>query len=280
MALTAHRSRADARTRRPPFINVIRSEWLKFFSLPSTVLGLIGIFLIGAGGSLFLGVTLESSGVPSVASLERTMADVTVPTVVIGQIIAGVLGVIVIGAEYSSGGVQPTFIAVPDRLRVLSAKAIVAFTTSTATAVITVFSAWAITTPIYAQFGLAAPLTAPGVLLALVSSAMYLGLCALFGVGVGTLVRSTTAGSIIVMLTTLLFPVAASLLPFGLTSRILRSVQLGNAGDAMSRIAADGSPFFDLWSGHISVGAGWLIATIWAATALLVGAIALRTRDV
>lgn len=278
--MTTHRGRADARTIRPAFVHVVHSEWIKLFSVPSSVWGLIGIFLIGVGGSLFLGVTLESSGVPSEPSIERTMADVTVPMVVIGQIIAGVIGVMVIGSEYASGGVRPTFVAVPDRLRVLSAKAIVAFAATAGTAAITVFSAWAITSPIYAQFGLAAPLTAPGVMLALVSSAMYLGLCALFGVGVGTLVRSTTAGSIIVFLTTLLLPVAASLLPFGLISRILRIVQFGNAGDAMTRIGAEGGPFLDLWTGHISAGAGWLIAVLWAVVALVAGAIALRTRDV
>lgn len=280
MAMTTNRGRADARTRRPPFTDVLRSEWIKLFSLPAFVLSLIGIFLIGVSGSLFLGLTLESSGVPSVASIERTMADVTVPTVVIGQIIAGVIGVMVICSEYSSGGVQPTFVAVPDRLRVLSAKAIVAFTASTGVAVITVFTAWAITYPLYAPFGLDAPLTAPGVLVALISSAMYLGLCALFGVGVGALVRSTTAGSVIVFLTTLLLPVAASLLPYGLASRVLRIVQLGNAGDAMARIGAEGGPFLDLWTGHISVGAGWLIAAAWAAVALVAGAIVLKTRDV
>lgn len=280
MTVGAYRDRADSRTLRPAFINVVRSEWIKLLSLPSSVVGLIGIFVIGVGGSLFLGVTLESSGVPSVFVIERTMADVTVPTVVIGQIIAGVIGVMVIGSEYSSGGIQPTFFAVPNRLRVLAAKAIVAFTACTAAALVTVVSAWAVTTPIYAQFGLAAPLSSPEVLLALVSSAMYLGFCALFGVGVGTLVRSTTAGSIIVFLTTLLLPVAVSLLPFGLASRLLRIVQFGNAGDAMTRVGRSDSPFLDLWTGHISVGAGWMIASIWAGVALAAGAIALRSKDV
>ncbi|WP_311878029.1 hypothetical protein [Microbacterium forte] len=280
MTLTTSPRRADARTRRPAFAHLLRSEWIKLFSLPSSVLALAAIFLIGVGGSLFLGVTLESSGAPSVLLIERTMADVTVPTVVLGQIITGILGVMLIGGEYASGSIQPTFVAVPDRLRVLRAKAVVAFTVVTATALVTVFSAWALTTPIYAQFGLAAPLTAPGVVLALLSSAGYLGLCALFGVGIGALVRSTTAGAIIVFLATLLLPVLTSLLPYGLLSRALRIAQLGNAGDAMSRVGAEGGPFLDLWSGHISVGAGWLIASLWAAIALAAGAIALRKRDV
>nr|WP_201471070.1 hypothetical protein [Microbacterium hydrocarbonoxydans] len=280
MTITTNPRRADARTRRPAFRHVLRSERIKLFSLPSAALALIAIFLIGVCGSLFLGVTLESSGAPSVPSIERTMADVTVPTVVLGQIIAGILGVMLIGAEYASGSVQPTFVAVPDRGRVLRAKAIVAATAVTAVALLTVFTAWALTTPIYAQFGLAAPLAAPGVVVALLSSAGYLGLCALFGVGIGALVRSTTAGAIIVFLATLLLPVLTSLLPYGLLSRVLRIAQLGNAGDAMSRVGAEGGPFLDLWAGHISVGAGWLIASIWAAVALAAGAIALRTRDV
>ena len=280
MTITTTPRRADARTRRPAFRCVVRSEWIKLLSLPSAALALIAIFLIGVGGSLFLGVTLESSGVPSVPSIERTMADVTVPTVVLGQIIAGILGVMLIGAEYASGSVQSTFVAVPDRGRVLRAKAIVAATAVTAVALLTVFSAWAVTTPIYAQFGLEASLAAPGVVLSLVSSAAYLGLCALFGVGIGALVRSTTAGAIIVFLATLLLPVLTSLLPYGLLSRVLRIGQLGNAGDAMSRVGAEGGPFLDLWAGHISVGAGWAIASIWAVLALAAGAVALRTRDV
>ncbi|MDD7961937.1 ABC transporter permease subunit [Microbacterium thalli] len=279
MALTAKPHRADARTQRPPFTAVVHSEWIKALSLPASVLALAGILAIGVGGSLFLGVTLESSGVPSVPSIERTLADVTVPTVVLGQIIAGIFGVMLIGAEYSSGAMQTTLTAVPHRMRVLAAKAVVAFTAVTVVALVTVFVSWAVTNPIYAGFGLDAPLTAPGVMLALVGSAVYLGLCAVFGLGVTTLVRSTTAGSIIVFAATLLLPVLSSLLPFGLLSRVLRLALLGNAGDAMGRVGIEGGPFIDLWSGHISVGAGWTIAAIWAAGALVIGAIALRTKD-
>lgn len=279
MALTTKPHRADARTQRPPFTAVVHSEWIKALSLPASVLALAGVLAIGVGGSLFLGVTLESSGVPSVPSIERTLADVTVPTVVLGQIIAGIFGVMLIGAEYSSGAMQTTLTAVPHRMRVLAAKALVAFTAVTVVALVTVFASWALTNPIYAGYGLEAPLNAPGVTLALVGSAVYLGLCAVFGLGVTTLVRSTTAGSIIVFAATLLLPVLSSLLPFGLLSRVLRLALLGNAGDAMGRVGIEGGPFIDLWSGHISVGAGWMIAAIWAAGALVIGAIALRNKD-
>lgn len=268
-----------ARTRRPPFTAVVRSEWIKATSLPASVLALAGILAIGLGGSLFLAVTLESSGVPSVASIERTIADVTVPMVVLGQIIAGIFGVMTIGAEYSSGAMQTTLVAVPDRLRVLWAKTVVVFGLVTATALVTVFASWAATNPVYAGYGLNAPLGAPGVLVALTGSAVYLGLCAVFGLGITAVVRSTTAGAIIVFAATLLLPVLSSLLSFGLPSRIVRIALLGNAGDAMGRVGIEGGPFLDLWAGHISVGAGWLIAAAWAIAGLAAGAVALRTRD-
>ncbi|QEV98914.1 ABC transporter permease [Microbacterium caowuchunii] len=279
MSLITKAHRTDARTRRPPFAATLHSEWLKLTSLPSSFLALGGILAIGLGGSLFLALTLESSGVPSVPSLERTIGDVTIPMVILGQIIAGILGVMSMGAEYSSGAIQSTLLASPKRLRALWAKAIVACGAVTAVALVTVFASWAVTNPVYAEFGLDAPLTSPGVLPALLGAAAYLGLCAVFGVGLGALVRSTTAGAILVFVATLLGPVLTSVLPYSLFSRVLRVMLLGNAGDAMSRVTAEGGPFLDVWGGHISAGAGWLFVSAWAAAALIAGAVALTKRD-
>ncbi|MCR2827106.1 hypothetical protein [Microbacterium sp. zg.Y909] len=279
MSLITKAHRADARTQRPPFSATLRSEWIKLTSLPSSFLALGGILAIGLGGALFLALTLESSGVPSVPSVERTLGDVTVAMVVVGQIIAGIVGVMSIGAEYSSGAIQSTLLASPTRLRALGAKAIVSFAAVTVVSLVTVFGSWAATNPVYAQFGLDVPLSAPGALLSLVGAAAYLGLCAVFGVGLGALLRSTTAGAIIVFVATLLGPVLTSVLPYSLFSRVLRVALLGNAGDAMTRVGIEGAPFLDVWGGHISPGAGWLFVSGWAAAALIAGAVALKKRD-
>ncbi len=271
--------RTAAPTRGPAFRDVLRSEWIKLTSLPSSLLGLGGILATGLGGALFLAVTLESSGVPSVPSLERTVADISVPMVILGQIIAGILGVTAVGGEYSSGSIQTTLMAVPARLRVLWAKAIVQFAAVTGVALLTVSAAWALTYPMYAEHGLQAPLGGQGVLLALLGSAVYLGLCAVVGVGFGMQVRSTTVGAVLVFTATLLGPILASVLPYNLFSRLARTFLLGNAGDAMSRVQEPGGPFLDIWGGHLSAGAGWTIVLAWAAASLLAGAIALHKRD-
>jgi len=279
MTATTRSQPAPAATRRPAFRDVLRSEWIKLISLPANLLALTGILAFGLGGTLFLGLTLESSGVPSVPSIERTMGDVTTPMVVLGQIVAGIIGVMATGSEYSSGSIQNTLLAVPARLRVLAAKAVVVFAAVTATSLVTILAAWASTYPFYAPHGLFAPLTAPGVLAALVGAAAYLGLCAVFGVGITMVVRSTTVGAILVFTATLLGPILASVLPYNLFSRLARILLLGNAGDAMTRVYDQPGPFLDIWGGHISPAAGWLLVTAWAVLALIAGAIALQKRD-
>lgn len=279
MTTTTRPRPAPPANRRPAFRDVLRSERIKLLSLPANILALAAIFVFGLGGTLFLGLTLESSGVPSVPSIERTIGEVTVPMVALGQIVAGIIGVMATGHEYSSGSIQNTLLAVPSRLRVLAAKTVTVFAAVTVTSLVTILAAWGSTYPFYAPHGLFAPLTAPGVLPALLGAAAYLGLCAVFGVGITMLVRSTTVGAILVFTATLLGPILASVLPYNLFSRLARILLLGNAGDAMARAHDEPGPFLDIWGGHISPAAGWLIVTAWAVLALLVGAIALQKRD-
>ncbi|MGM7670484.1 hypothetical protein [Microbacterium sp. A93] len=278
-SLNVQTESATARHARVHFSDLLRSEWIKLTSLPTMLLALGGIFATGVGGALFLSVTLASSQPPSVLIVGNTMGEVTGGMVVLGQIIAGILGVMAIGSEYSSGTIQPTLLGSPTRLRVLWAKTVVVFMSVTVTAVVTVFTAWAVSFPFYAEFGLQVPLGTPGVGVAMFGAAVYLGLGAVFGLGIGALVRSTTVGSIIVFVATLLGPVMASVLPFGLFSRIVRVSLLGNAGDAMARVVPEGGPFLDVWTGHISTEAGWIIASVWAVVTLAAGAIVLKRRD-
>lgn len=271
---------ATQTVRRPRFTDLLRSEWIKLMSLGSMRLALLSIFVIGVAGALFLGLTLEATGVPSTPSLEITMMDVTMGTVIIGQITAGIIGVVSIGAEYSSGSIQAMLLAEPTRLRALMAKAVLIFTVLFTTGLATVLTAWAATYPLYAQFGLQASLTGYGVVSSIVGTAGYLGLCAVFGLGLGTLLRSSTAGAILVFFATLLGPALSSLLPHGsVVSKVVRLMLIGNAGDSMSRVTLPDAPFLTLWGGYISPAAGWLLAGSWAVLMLGLGAIVLVRRD-
>ncbi|QIK71095.1 ABC transporter permease subunit [Propioniciclava coleopterorum] len=272
-------ARSAAPASRPRFVDLLRSEWIKLWSLPAALLCLLALAAIGFGGPLFLGLTLESSQPPSTASIARTMGEVTMPLVVLGQILAGILGVLCISSEYASGTIASTLLAAPTRLRSLLAKAVLLFGVVTVVALVTVVAAWAVTYPMYAPFGLEAPLTAHGVVGSLVGTGVYLGLCSVFGLGLGAVLRSTAAGSFVVFFAMLLGPILSSMLPYNVASRVIRLLLIGNAGDAMSRVDIPGAPFLDLMGGHISPAAGYLLVGGWTLLALVCGAAALLRRD-
>lgn len=261
------------------FVNVVHSELIKILSLRSTAFLLAALLAFGIGVSLLFVLTLESAGVPSVQSPGFTLESVTLGTLLFGQIIAGVLGVLAISSEYSSGTIQPTLIAVPRRRSVLLAKTLVVFPLVTSTALLSVFGSWAITYPLYAGFGIETPLSSPGFAFALLGGAIYVGLCAVFGLGIGAVLRSAVGGSLVVVCTTLLAPVLLSVLPTSEVIRTIRLYLLSHAGDSMVRLGDPTLGFADATQQYLSPAAGWITALAWAGVALAAGLIALRRRD-
>ena len=261
------------------FAGVLRSEFIKITSLRSTAGLLLAIVVFGVGVSMALGLTLQDAGLPVAGSPAFMLDQVTIGTVLFGQLIAGILGVLLITGEYSSGTIQPTLIAVPSRLPVLPAKAVVLFSTSTAAALIALVGSWAVTYPMFAVFGLEIGLEAPGVVLALVGGAVYIGLSAFLGLGSGAMLRSVAAGIVTVISVILLLPIVLSVLPASQLVRNFHLLTMSKAGDAMTSVADTGGLFVDLTHGYISTGAGWMIAVVWASAFLVIGAVLFRRRD-
>lgn len=261
------------------FSHLLRSEWIKLSSLRTSYFAIAAIVIAGLSISLLFAATLESAGLPQHFSVALVLDGVTMGTLIFGQVIAGILGVLSISSEYSSGTIQPTLTAVPTRVPVLGAKALVLFAVTTTTALLTVFGAWAVSYPYYAAFGLQAELSTPGFAMALVGAAFYLGLCAILGLGVGALLRSAMAGVIAIFCMTLLAPILTSVLPTSVFVQTLRVYLMGHAGDSMARIADASAPFVDISDQYLSPLGGWITAIIWAGVALTAGAIALQRRD-
>jgi ABC-type transport system involved in multi-copper enzyme maturation permease subunit len=110
------------------------------------------------------------------------------------QLAIGVLGVLVINAEYSTGMIRATLSAVPKRLPVLWGKAVVfgavAFAVSLPAVFIVFFIGQAILSGQHINIGI----THPGVIRALFGAALYLTVMGLLGLGLGAIVRSTAGG--------------------------------------------------------------------------------------
>ncbi|WP_104045395.1 ABC transporter permease [Arthrobacter sp. ZGTC412] len=273
--------RAAAPAEHPPrFVDVLLSEFIKLGSLRSTVSLLLAIVVFGLAVSFILGVTAEGAGLPDGPSVGFMLDQVTIGTVLFGQLLAGVLGVLIISGEYSSGTIQSTLLAVSGRGTVLAAKAVVLFLTVTAAALVAMFGSWAVTYPLLAALGIEVGLTAPGVLSALIGGSVYIGLSAVLGSGIGALLRSVAAGVATVISIILLLPIVLSVLPASSLVRNFHLLSMSKAGDAMSSAPDDGGIFMDLADGYVSSSAGWLVAATWAGLFLLMGFLQLRRRDV
>src|SRR5579875_1846557 len=131
MTTTAYR--AAGRTGRGSygFRHAARMEWIKLRSLRSTT----WVLASGIAVTIVLGTvaglnTSNPHGDPTSNVLSG---------VIFGQLVTGVLGVLVISSEYSSGMIRSTLAAIPRRPLVLAAKAAVYGTAALAAGEIATF---------------------------------------------------------------------------------------------------------------------------------------------
>ena len=175
---------------------VVRSEWTKLRSLPSTAWSLLtAIVLIvglGAGYSL-LRVTRPPRQPADLSSFDPTAISLT--GIHLAMLAIGVLGVLLITGEYATGSIRISFAAVPRRLPVLWGKAIAFALTTIALCVPATFAAVLVGQSILSSEHLDTTLSHPGAARAVLGSALYLTAIGLLGLGLGALLRNT-AGAI------------------------------------------------------------------------------------
>lgn len=98
-----------------------RMEWIKLRSLRSTLWALVAT----VAGMLVIGiVTMANTHAPSPDKADTfDPVNNVLAGIALGQLIVGVLGVLVVTGEYSSGAIRSTLTAVPNRPLLLAAKA-------------------------------------------------------------------------------------------------------------------------------------------------------------
>jgi ABC-2 type transport system permease protein len=148
------------------FSGILRSEWIKLRSLRSTVWSSAALILLSIGLAVLMAATLNSMGSEPLPN-DAQVVQVSSFPVALGQLIVavlGVLGVLVISGEYSTGMIRSTFSAVPRRLPVLWAKGAVLFVSTFVAGLVATTSAYLVGSPILAANDIAAPITDPDVL--------------------------------------------------------------------------------------------------------------------
>ena len=269
---------------RPGIVGVARSEWTKIRSLRSTY----WTFMVTAGLTIGLGSLFSlgrTSGRPSdrdPLTANFNAAGFAFNAMFLSQLAIGVLGVLIITAEYSSGMIRTSFTAVPQRGSLLAVKAtvfaLVTFVVAALTAFVTFFASQAIlnrgtvtAAPPHHLVKYGVSLSSPHAVRIVIGAALYMTVCGLLGVALGALLRSTAAA--ITALAGLLFilPIMMNFLPVSWHRDAIAQWLPSNAG--MQIVEKVTQPLqFSPWAG-LAVFAGWV------AVAFVAGLVLLRRRD-
>jgi ABC-type transport system involved in multi-copper enzyme maturation permease subunit len=178
--------------------------------------------------------------------------------------------VLVISAEYSTGMIRASFTAVPKRLPVLWAKALVFATVTFALMLPAVLIAFFSSQAILSKHHANVSFSDPHVARAVIGAALYLTVIAIFSLGLGAIIRNTAGGIAAFAAILFVIPPIMNVLPSSWNDAASRYLP-GNAGRAILQITPDSS--------MLSPWVGFALFCGYAAAALAVAAVLLVRRD-
>lgn len=248
--------------------NVIRGEWIKFWSVRSTKFTLLAAGVVTVVFGMIFSALADSSEAAGPAALLTDPIDLALAGMGLSEMIVGVLGVLLVAGEYSTGLIRTTFAAVGRRTKVLWAKAAVLGASVFAMAAIAVTAAVVLGQAVYAGDLATVPLT--DALDVILGAVVYLTGIGLIGLALGFLLRSTAAGIATLVGGVFIGPNLLNLLPDSVTDVFMKYLP-SEAGSAMMTQVSDP----DL----LSRGAGYLVFIAWVVGLLGLAGYLLRKRD-
>jgi ABC-2 type transport system permease protein len=169
----------------------LRSEWIKLRST-RLLFGLVGVHL--AVTLLQVGLIFVNAGRINTPSLGTTESFLRfVATSSYGSYVALILGILLVGNEHRHQTISATYITRPDRGVVLAAKALLGGTAGAVVSVIGLVGTAALAWPLLIAKGVPIDVAHSRYLIAVAGTIVAAGVYGLLGVGLGALVKNTTA---------------------------------------------------------------------------------------
>jgi ABC-2 type transport system permease protein len=255
--------------------SVLRSEWIKMRTVRSTMWTLVAMAVITVGVAILATVTI--SGRWHTMSLgDRLTFDptrVSLTGLIFSQLVIGVLGVLVMSAEYGTGTIRSTLAAIPNRPLVLATKSAVFAVIALVMGEVLSFIAFLVGQALLRSPAPHATLSQPGVLRAVIGGGLMIGVLGLFALGLATIIRHT-AGAITAFVGTLLvLPLLVEALPASIGHPIAEYLPF-NIGQTMTSVqhTIGQSPALSPW-------VGFAVVCAYAIGALVVGGVLMVRRD-
>ncbi len=252
------------------FPGVVRGEWVKLRSIRSSAMTLLGTaFALLALGLIF--ATALSGGEAGAAEDAGDPTSIALSGVVTAQLIIGVLGVMIVSNEYSTGMIRATLTGVPSRLPVLVGKVAVLVGVVFPTMLAVAFAAFFGSQAIMSGSLPTASVGDAGVLGAIFGSAAALTGVAVMGLALGSILRSTAGAISSLFVLVFLAPsLGALLLPVEWRDNVVKYLPTQASSSFTSVTTVPG---------QLSPTAGALVFAAWIIVPLVAAAVLLRRRD-
>jgi len=264
--------------RPPTFGRTVHAEWIKFWTVRSTVWTLIATVSVMVGISVLAawGSTIEAV---DAGSGPMNTAQLLSAGYQLAQLSIAVLGVLTISGEYSTGMIRSTLVAVPRRVPVLTAKALVLSGVVAGVSVVSMALSYVATMPWHDRLNATFDLTDAETLRMTVGLPLYLVAIALLAFAIGALLRHSAAAltAVIALLLVIenvlmIIPLRAvelisPFLPSTAGRRVLFDTEMLGATDAMAKGA------------HLAPWLGYGVLLGWVLVLGALAAMMLRRRD-
>ncbi|MEU6983440.1 ABC transporter permease [Streptomyces sp. NPDC046324] len=259
----------------PPsgFRDLLASEWIKTRSLRSTpwTIGLTVLFVVGSAA-----VATTADG-PARSRPADFLPFDAYPAAGYWtlMLVAATMGALTAVSEYSSGLIRTTTVAVPARGSVVLAKAAVTAALWTAVGAVVSTGSFVVSQAILDGHGASVPVTHPGVLRAMVASALLAPVCALVGLGLGFLLRHAAGTMITSILALVLLPPM-----FSESTRWSAEIRHALVSAAWNRLVQTWEPD-PVSLGHpATVPGSWIVYALWPLVTVALAVLVVRRRDV
>jgi len=260
--------------------HVLRSEWIKLWTLRSTLwtIALTVVVLVLLAWAMAASANAFPEQFEGASGSATIVYTVLAPGQIFGALVLVVLAALSVTGEYGTGQIRSTLTAVPTRLPVLWTKgvvvAVVTFGTAAVGTALSLLLAGAIVPAMQPDW------SDPEMLRIVLGTPLYIATVALLGFALGGLLRNTAATIATVIGFVLVVESVLNLiswkplewvrpfLPSSAGARVATPEEFLDMSSQMSQQAVDLSP----WAGY-AVLVGWVVVLLVAA------AVRLRTRD-
>ena len=254
-------------------VRVLSSEWIKLRTLRSTFWSLFAAVSVMIALSLLFSWVFVAQWDHMEPHRQADFDPITIPLRgwFFAQLAVGVLGVMVITGEYTTGMIRASLSAVPKRLPVLWAKAAVFGAVVLVLTTVTSFVCFYIGQAFFSTKHIGTTISAPAALRIVIGVGLYLTLVGLLAVAFGTLLRSTAGAIAAVFGVLLVLPVVGEVLNLTSWGTHVTPYLPSNAGQALLQVKPD--------AGGLAPWTGIGLFALYIAVALAAAAYSLKRRD-